>query len=138
MFKMWKDCSCKINFICIYPGVGIRSQPKSSIINPLPGKKKKKKVSICIQGFSCLPGFFLLFPSTCWFLTAVLILSVAGLFADSVSTKVYPPSFPPPLLSSLSYFVLLFLLYEVQHPGKYFYQHIGNLLLQQVLHPGIL
>lgn len=79
-----------------------------------------------------------MFPSTCWFLTAVLILSVAGLFADSVSTIVYPPSFPPPLLSSLSYFVLLFLLYEVQHPGKYFYQHIGNLLLQQVLHPGIL
>lgn len=61
---MWKDCSCKINFICIYPGVGIRSQPESGIINPL--QEKKEKVSICIQGFSCLPGSFLLFHSTCW------------------------------------------------------------------------
>lgn len=113
----WKDCSCKINFFCIYPGVGIRSQPKSSIINPLLGKKKKKeKVSICLQGSIVFQAPSYCFPQhagAARFLTAVLILSVAGLFADSVI--VYPPSFPPSLLPSflpfLSYFLFLFLQY---------------------------
>lgn len=102
---MWKDCSCKINFICIYPGVGIRSQPKSNIINPLPGRKNKK-VSICIQGFSCLPGFFLLFPSTCWCCQVPYSCShfvCCWLVCWFSIYKVYPPSFLPSLLSSLSF-----------------------------------
>lgn len=110
----WKDYSCKINFVCIYPGVGIKSQPKSSIINPLPGKKKKKLVSASRVSLVFRAPFYY-FPQhagAARFLTSVLILSVAGLFAGSVTTIVYPPSFPPSLLSSfLSYFLFLFLQY---------------------------
>lgn len=84
--------------------MGIKRQPKSGIVNPLPGEKKIKLVSafwvpFVFQALFCC---FTEHAGAARFLIAVLILSAAGLCADSVATILFlPPSFPPSLLLSL-------------------------------------
>lgn len=114
----------------------IKRQPKSGIINPPPGKKKEKKlvsafwVSFVFQALFCC---FTEHAGAARFLTALLILSAAGLSADSVATIVYPTSFPPSLPSSffpfLLSFLLLFLQYGGRQPEKYCHQHIKKVIL---------
>lgn len=45
--------------------MSIKRQPKSDTIHPCLMNKRKKKLYLCILGFSCLPGSILLFHRVC-------------------------------------------------------------------------